>query len=103
MPNVRESASKRPTFMPAPVVRRDRGGGYGSSTPIVHIVLDELPTSTLTGAGGTIDAALFPNIARFAGGATWYRNATTVSDTTPEAVPAQVTGERPEPGELPTS
>jgi hypothetical protein len=78
-------------------------GPARSSTPIVHIVLDELPTSTLTGADGTIDAALFPNIARFADGATWYRNATTVSDTTPEAVPAQVTGERPEPGDLPTS
>ena len=78
-------------------------GPTRSSTPIVHIVLDELPTSTLTGADGTIDATLFPNIARFAGGATWYRNATTVSDTTPEAVPAQVTGERPQPGELPTS
>ena len=77
-------------------------GPARSSTPIVHIVLDELPTSTLTGADGTIDAALFPNIARFAAGATWYRNATTVSDTTPEAVPAQVTGERPEAGELPT-
>ena len=78
-------------------------GPARSSTPIVHIVLDELPTSTLTGADGKIDAARFPNIARFAAGATWYRNATTVSDTTPEAVPAQVTGERPEPGELPTS
>jgi hypothetical protein len=78
-------------------------GPTRSSTPIVHIVLDELPTSTLTGADGTIDAMLFPNIARFADRATWYRNATTVSDTTPEAVPAQVTGERPEPGELPTS
>jgi hypothetical protein len=78
-------------------------GPARSSTPIVHIVLDELPTSSLTGAGGTIDAGLFPNIARFADGATWYRNATTVSDTTPEAVPAQVTGERPERGELPIS
>jgi hypothetical protein len=78
-------------------------GPARSSTPIVHIVLDELPTSTLTGGDGSIDAALFPNIARFADGATWYRNATTVSDTTPEAVPAQVTGERPESGKLPTS
>jgi hypothetical protein len=78
-------------------------GPASSSTPIVHIVLDELPTSTLTRADGTIDAALFPNIARFADGATWYRNATTVSDTTPEAVPAQVTGERPASGDLPTS
>lgn len=74
-----------------------------SSTPIVHIVLDELPTSTLTGPDGSIDAALFPNLARLAAGATWYRNATTVADTTSEAVPAQVTGRLPEVGELPTS
>ncbi len=79
------------------------GGPASSKTPIVHIVLDELPTTTLTGADGTIDAALFPNLARFAADATWYRHATTVSDTTPEAVPAQLTGERPRPGELPTS
>jgi hypothetical protein len=78
-------------------------GPARSSTPIVHIVLDELPTSTLTGPDGSIDAALFPNIARLAAGATWYRNATTVADTTPEAVPAQVTGELPEVGALPTS
>jgi hypothetical protein len=78
-------------------------GPTRSVTPIVHIVLDELPTSTLTAPDGSIDAARFPNLARFAAGATWYRNATTVADTTSEAVPAQVTGERPEVGELPTS
>jgi hypothetical protein len=79
------------------------GGPASSKTPIVHIVLDELPTTTLTDADGRIDAELFPNLARFAADATWYRHATTVSDTTPEAVPAQLTGERPRPGELPTS
>ena len=84
--------------------RRRRGRGpASSSTPIVHIVLDELPMSTLTAPDGSIDAELFPNLARFAAGATWYRNATTVADTTSEAVPAQVTGELPEVGELPTS
>ena len=78
-------------------------GPTRSVTPIVHIVLDELPTSTLTAPDGSIDAERFPNLARFAAGATWYRNATTVADTTSEALPAQVTGERPEVGELPTS
>jgi hypothetical protein len=77
-------------------------GPARSSTPIVHIVLDELPGSTLMGADGRIDAALFPNIARLAANATWYRNATTVADTTSEAVPAQVTGMFPKPGDLPT-
>ena len=78
-------------------------GPASSDTPIVQIVLDELPVSTLTGAGGEIDAERFPNLARFAAGATWYRNATTVADSTAEAVPAQLTGELPEEGDLPTS
>ena len=78
-------------------------GPATSSTPIVHIVLDELPVSTLAGADGRIDASLYPNLAKFAAGATWYRHATSVADTTPEAVPAQLTGLRPKVGELPTS
>ena len=66
-------------------------------------MLDELPVSTLTGPTASIDAELFPNLARLAADATWYRNATTVADSTSEAVPAQLTGELPEPGDLPTS
>ena len=77
-------------------------GPARSSTPIVFVLFDELPVSTLT-SDGSIDAERFPNLARFAAGATWYRNATTVADSTPEAVPAQLTGELPEPGDLPTS
>ena len=78
-------------------------GPARSSTPIVHIVLDELPQSTLADAGGRIDAELFPNFARLAREATWYRNATTVDDLTTEAVPAQLTGEQPQRGSLPTA
>jgi hypothetical protein len=78
-------------------------GPAQSSTPVVHIVLDELPTSTLVGADGRIDAKLYPNIAKFAAGATWYPHATTVADSTPEAVPAQATGVRPQVGDLPTT
>jgi len=78
-------------------------GPSRSTTPIVHIVLDELPQSTLADADGRIDAELFPNFARFARESTWYRNATTVDDLTTEAVPAQLTGEQPQPGSLPTT
>jgi hypothetical protein len=73
-----------------------------SSTPIVHVVLDELPEETIDAGDGTIDATLFPNLARLARTSTWYRNATTVDDLTAEAVPAQLTGEKPEAGDLPT-
>jgi Sulfatase len=78
-------------------------GPARSSTPIVHVVLDELPQSTLATARGRIDAELFPNFARLARTATWYRNATTVDDLTTEAVPAQLTGMRPEQGRIPTT
>ena len=83
-------------------VSASAGGPARSSTPIVFVLFDELPVSTLT-SDGSIDAERFPNLARFAAGATWHRNATTVADSTPEAVPAQLTGELPEPGDLPTS
>jgi len=78
-------------------------GPSRSTVPIVHIVLDELPVSTLTKPDGTIDADLFPNLARLAHESTWYRNATTVNDSTAAAVPAQLTGEQPQAGELPTT
>ena len=85
----------------------DAGGAVAgparSSTPIVQVVLDELPLSTLLGTDGKIDARLFPNFARLARESTWYRNATTVDDMTAGAVPAQLTGSRPPEGALPTT
>jgi len=74
-----------------------------ATTPIVHVVFDELPLTTLTTPDGTIDAGLFPSFARLARTSTWYRNATTVDDLTTEAVPAQLTGELPQAGRLPTT
>lgn len=57
----------------------DAGGAVAgptrSSTPIVHVVLDEFPLSTLVGPDGKIDAKLFPNFARLTRESTWYRNA----------------------------
>ena len=76
-------------------------GSSGSSTPIVHVILDELPVTTLSDGDGRFDATHFPDLARFAREATWYRDATTVADMTTGAVPAQLTGARPRRGELP--
>jgi hypothetical protein len=78
-------------------------GPTQSSTPIVHVVLDELPLSTLVGADGKIDARMFPNFARLARESTWYRSATTVDDLTAAAVPAQLTGSRAPASALPTT
>ena len=44
-----------------------------------------------------------PNFARLARESTWYRNATTVNDSTAAAVPAQLTGEQPRAGTPPTA
>jgi hypothetical protein len=70
--------------------------------PIVMIVLDELPLTTLMDRTGHINESMFPNFARLAGSSTWFRNATTVAIMTTHAVPAVLTGRYPQRGKLPT-
>ena len=70
-------------------------------TPVVMVVLDELPTASLMDARGRIDAARYPGFARLARESWWFRNAATVYDSTTKAVPAIVTGREPRPGQLP--
>jgi hypothetical protein len=72
-------------------------------TPIVFILFDEFTGLSLMGPDHKIDTARLPNMARLARDATWYRNATTVSDSTPHAVPAILTGNRPRPNTVPTA
>jgi len=69
--------------------------------PVVMILFDELAGFALHGPDGRIDASRYPNFARLAGDATWYRNATTVADYTDRAVPALLTGEHPDKAALP--
>ena len=70
----------------------DASRGGGGTTPVVMIVFDELPTISLMDRRGQIDSRRFPNFARLARDAVWYRNATTVADETTEAVPALLSG-----------
>ncbi len=72
-----------------------------SDTPVVMVVLDELPTTSLLDARDRIDARRYPAFASLAADATWYRDATTVAGRTTEAVPALLTGRRPRDGDLP--
>jgi hypothetical protein len=72
-----------------------------SSTPVVVLVLDELPAVSLLDADGEIDEGRFPNFARLARSSTWFRNATTLSSSTTKAVPALLSGKNPQPGKLP--
>jgi Sulfatase len=64
--------------------------------PIVMVVLDAVPTGSLLDGHGAIDGDLYPNLQAFADGATWYRNNSSVSAWTYEAVPALLAGRFPE-------
>jgi sulfatase-like protein len=78
-------------------------GSVPGRAPVVLVVFDEFPTTSLMDARGRIDASRFPSFAQLARTATWYRNATTVADMTPRAVPAILTGRSPSYDELPTA
>jgi hypothetical protein len=70
-------------------------------TPVVVVVFDELPLVSLLDADGTIDEARYPNFSALALGSTWFRRTLSVSGSTTEAVPALLTGKRPDPDRLP--
>jgi hypothetical protein len=63
--------------------------------PVVMMLLDEFPMTSLLDSKGQIDARLYPNFAKLAGQSTWYRNATAVSGLTNWAVPAMLSGRYP--------
>ena len=76
--------------------------GARAGAPVVMVVFDEFPLTSLLGPDGRIDPVRYPNFATLAGRSTWYSRATTVSDETTHAVPAILDGHRPHEGELPT-
>jgi hypothetical protein len=87
-----------------PVVKDDVAGAaikVPSKTPVVMLVFDEFPVSSLMTPAGTIDAVRYPNFGRLAAESTWYSRATTVHEHTTGAVPAILTGTVPEGGDLP--
>ncbi len=73
-----------------------------SNTPVVMVILDELPLRSLVNKQNEIDPELFPNLAEFSKHATWFRNASAVSSTTTFAVPAILSGKYPKEGLIPT-
>ena len=73
-----------------------------SAAPVVVVVLDALPVQLLMDDQSRINRRRFPSFARFARGATWYPNATTVHENTVFAVPAILDGKVPEGGQEPT-
>ena len=66
-----------------------------ATAPIVMIVFDELPVTALMDEFGKIDSIRYPNFADLARKAIWFRNASTVSISTTDAVPAILDGKYP--------
>jgi hypothetical protein len=76
-------------------------GSSANAPSVVMVTFDEWPTSSFVGSDGGIERELFPNLARLAQGSTWYRNATTVTNSTWYAVPTIMTGMYPKDGQIP--
>ncbi len=77
--------------------------GGVTNTPIVVILLDELPSLSLMDADHEIDAKRFSGFAKLADRATWFPNAYSIYDSTERAQPAIMDGNYPERDHLPTS
>jgi hypothetical protein len=63
--------------------------------PVVVVVLDEVPSTSLLDERGAIDARRYPAFARLAKDATFFKNAHSVYDSTSRAVPAIMDGNKP--------
>ena len=78
-----------------------RGDVIRSRTPVVMVVFDEFPTTSLMDERHGVDELRYPGFAALARDATWYRNATGVHDSTAQAVPAILDAKYPVKGRLP--
>jgi hypothetical protein len=74
----------------------------GDRPPVVILLFDEFPLSSLLDAKGQIDRRVYPNFAALAGQSTWYRNATGVAGFTPWALPSMLTGNYPDGARAPS-
>jgi len=71
--------------------------------PVVMVVFDELPGTSLLDERGRVDPVRYPGFAQLAKDGNWFPNAHTIYDSTAKAVPAIMDGNYPEKGVLPTS
>ncbi len=63
--------------------------------PIVLIVLDEFPLTSLLNEYGEIDSVRYPHFKELSKNSFWFRNAITISEWTDLALPAILTGQYP--------
>ncbi len=78
-------------------------GGGAAYVPVVMVVLDELPLSSLLDESNQIDPFRYPNLAALAGDAYWFRDATTVATSTAYSVPIILSGRIPDRSLLPVA
>jgi hypothetical protein len=93
-PSSRLIWSRDPGAVPLP--------GVGRPAPVVIIFFDEFPLATLLRADGAINADRFPNFARLASEAYWFRNASAVAPFTGGSIASALSGIMPH-GETPTA
>jgi hypothetical protein len=86
-----------------PSEAKARSVGGVARAPIVVVLLDELPSTTIVDEHDRIDAKRFPGFGELAKSATWFRNAYTVYDSTERAQPAIMDGDLPEKDKQPIS
>ena len=86
--------SEAPIVLPEPTADSEERV-QTNDNPVIMLILDEFPLATLLDAERQIDATRFPNLAELAGQANWYRNATTVSDSTLISIPTILSGQTP--------
>ncbi len=70
--------------------------------PVVMVIFDELPLTSLLTERYQIDRVRYPNFAALSQEATWFRNATCVSTITLRAIPCILSGNYPKAGLMPT-
>ena len=70
--------------------------------PVVMIVMDEFPVDAMVRPDGKIDPMRYPTFAALAATGTWFRNASTVYDSTTKAIPAILDGKLPKRSTLPS-
>lgn len=78
------------------------GYNFKTKTPIVMLVFDEFPLISLMNQNHEIDGVRYPHFSALASESYWFRNTTTVGESTEHAVPAILTGQYPKRGDIPT-
>lgn len=68
------------------------------TAPVVLLMFDEFPLSSLLNGSGDIDANRYPNFARLKALSTWYRQYSSTAEVTQFAIPSMLSGLDPKRG-----